>query len=222
MLLKKDLHGSPPHKHLLPAPWLHEVIPILHLTRPVNSLGPPVSWGLGASSLTNPRCDSPLLYMCWEPHISWFMLSVWWSSVWEIARVQVNRDCRAPFRVVPSLASFTLSLIQAQDQQLPSRGWVQISASDSAACCIFQRAVMIGPFLWAIYSFSNSVRPWDLPLSWIPLWACHWTSFSSGFSPFIPAVLSDRNNFGSEFWLWDSFGEILVEYVFSRHIKLCW
>jgi hypothetical protein len=43
---------------------------------------------------------------------------------------------------------------------------------------------MIGPILWALHSLSNSVRPWDLPLSWIPLWACRWTFFSSGSSPF--------------------------------------
>jgi hypothetical protein len=43
---------------------------------------------------------------------------------------------------------------------------------------------MIGPFLWALRSFSNNVRPRSLPLSWIPLWACHWTFFSSGSSSF--------------------------------------
>jgi hypothetical protein len=54
----------------------------------------------------------------------------------------------------------------------------------SAACWVFQREVMIGPFLCVFHSLSNSVRPWNLPLSWIPLWACHWTFFPSGSSPF--------------------------------------
>ena len=45
-------------------------------------------------------------------------------------------------------------------------------------------SVMIVLFLWVLHSFSNSVRPWGLPLSWIPLWACHWTLFSLGSSPF--------------------------------------
>jgi hypothetical protein len=45
-------------------------IPHPHPTRTLNSLGPPVSWGLGASSLTEPRPGSILLYMCWGPHIS--------------------------------------------------------------------------------------------------------------------------------------------------------
>jgi hypothetical protein len=62
-------------------------------TRPLNTLGPPVSWGLGVSSLTEPWPSSPLLYMYWGPHISWCMLPHWGSNVWEISRVQVNWDC---------------------------------------------------------------------------------------------------------------------------------
>jgi hypothetical protein len=54
----------------------------------------------------------------------------------------------------------------------------------SAPCCVFQRAVMIAPFWWALHSLSNSVRPRDLSLSWIPLWGCHWAFFSSVSSPF--------------------------------------
>jgi hypothetical protein len=29
----------------------------------------------------------------WGPHISWYMLSAWWSSVWEISGVQIDWDC---------------------------------------------------------------------------------------------------------------------------------
>jgi hypothetical protein len=43
---------------------------------------------------------------------------------------------------------------------------------------------MIGPFLWVLHSLSNTIRPWGVPLSWIPLWACLWTDFSSGSSSF--------------------------------------
>jgi hypothetical protein len=50
--------------------------PLPHPTWPLNSLGPPVSWGLGASSLSEHRPGSPLLYVCWGPHISWRMLSL--------------------------------------------------------------------------------------------------------------------------------------------------
>jgi hypothetical protein len=72
----------------------------IHPTRPLTSLGPPVSWGLGSFSLTEPRPVSPLLNMCWGPHISWCTLPGWWSSVWEISRVQVNGDCWSSYRVV--------------------------------------------------------------------------------------------------------------------------
>jgi hypothetical protein len=34
------------------------------------------------------RPGSPLLYVCWGPHISWCMLPAWWSSV--------LRDLRGP------------------------------------------------------------------------------------------------------------------------------
>jgi hypothetical protein len=63
-------------------------------------------------------------------------------------------------------------------------GYKYLHLTLSAACWVFRRAVMIGPFLWELHSLRNSVRPWVLPFSWIPLWSCHWTSFSSGFSPF--------------------------------------
>jgi hypothetical protein len=43
---------------------------------------------------------------------------------------------------------------------------------------------MLGPFLLVLHGLSKSVRPWGFPLSWIPLWACWWTFFSSGYSPF--------------------------------------
>jgi hypothetical protein len=123
--------------------------------------------------------------MCWRPHISWCMLSVWWSSVWEISGVQINWDCWSFYRIAllsffqPSLNSTTgvssfCSLI----------GCKYLHLTLSAACWVFQRAVMVGPFLWVLHSLSDSVRSWGLPLSWIPLWACHWTFFSSGSSPF--------------------------------------
>jgi hypothetical protein len=45
-----------------PSPHLREDVPTQHLTRPLNSLGPPISWGLGASSL-NPN-PAILCYIC--------------------------------------------------------------------------------------------------------------------------------------------------------------
>ena len=66
----------------------------------------------------------------------------------------------------------------------PLFGCKYLHVTLSAACLVFQSAVMLGPFLRALHSLSNSVKPWDLPLSWILLWACHWNVFSSGSSPF--------------------------------------
>ena len=37
--------------------------------------------GLGIFYLIEPRPRSSLLYMCVGPHISWYMLPAWWSSV---------------------------------------------------------------------------------------------------------------------------------------------
>jgi hypothetical protein len=65
-----------------------------HPTWPLNSLGSPVSWGLGTSSLNEHRPGIPLLYVCWGPHIIWCMLYVWWSSVWKISGV-----CRFGVRI---------------------------------------------------------------------------------------------------------------------------
>ena len=63
LCLQEDVPIPPPHTHT-------------H-TWPLNSLGPPVAWGLSVSSLIEHRPGSPLLYMCWGPHISWCMLPVW-------------------------------------------------------------------------------------------------------------------------------------------------
>jgi hypothetical protein len=80
--------------------------PTPYPTKPLNCMGPPVSWGLGASSLTEPRPGSPLLYMCSGPHISWCMLPGWFSTVWEISGVQVNWDCGSSYGVAHLLSLF--------------------------------------------------------------------------------------------------------------------
>jgi hypothetical protein len=33
------------------------------------------------TSLNEHRPRSPLLYVCWWPHVSWHILFIWWSSV---------------------------------------------------------------------------------------------------------------------------------------------
>ena len=62
----------------------------------------------------NARKQSPLLYVCWGPHISWCMLPVWWSSVWEISGVQTNWDCWYSYRITLLLSFFQPSLIPQQ------------------------------------------------------------------------------------------------------------
>jgi hypothetical protein len=74
--------------YLLSTPCLLVDASSPHPTWPLNSLGPPVSGGLGVSSLNDHILGSPLLYVCWGSHISWCMLSVWWFSV--------LRDLRGP------------------------------------------------------------------------------------------------------------------------------
>jgi hypothetical protein len=161
------------------------MFPSPHPTRPLNFLGPAFSGELGASSLIEPRPSSPQLYMCWGPHISWCTLG-WWSSIWEISGVQVNWDCWSSYRVTLLLSFFQLlpNSTTGVSSFCPLVRCKYLHLTLSAACWVFRSAVMLGPFLWALHSLSNSVRPWDLPLSWISLWACGWTFFSSGSSPF--------------------------------------
>jgi hypothetical protein len=108
--LQVDPHPIPP-----PHPLSQCECPHLHPTWLLNILSPPVSWGLGASSLDESRHGHPLLYVCWEPHISWCMLSDWWSSVWEISGVQISWDCWSSYRVALLFSFFQPSLIQQQE-----------------------------------------------------------------------------------------------------------
>jgi hypothetical protein len=98
----------------------------------LNSLGPPVSRELGASSLTKHRPSSPVLYTCQGPHINWCMLPGWWSSVWEISGVQVNWDCWSSYRVTLLLTFFQLFPNSTTGVcSFCPFGLVQISTSDS-------------------------------------------------------------------------------------------
>ena len=91
-----------------PNPHLQEDVPTPPPTRSPHSLRPPVSWGLGASSLTESKPRSPLLYTCCGPHISWYMLTCWWLRVWEISGVQVSWDCWSCYKVTLLLNFFQL------------------------------------------------------------------------------------------------------------------
>jgi hypothetical protein len=154
-------------------------------TWPLNSLGPPVSWGWGASSLIEHRPGCPLLNMCLGSHIIWYLLPVWQSSIWKISGVQTDWDCCSSYRVV------LLSLFQPFPNSTTGFssfsllvGCKYLHLTLSAVCWVFWSVVMLHLFLWALHSLSNSVRPWGFPLSWILIWPCHWIFFSLGSSPF--------------------------------------
>ena len=136
----------PPHPHLhkdVPTPSTQPI-------RPLSSLGPPFSWGLGTCSLNEHRPGNPLLYMCWRPHISWYMLPAWWSSVWEISWVQVNWDCWSSYTIALLLSFFQLfpNSTTGFSSFSPLVGCKYLHLTLPAAFWVFQRAIMIGPFLW--------------------------------------------------------------------------
>ena len=86
----------------------------------LKSLGPSVSWGLGAPSLNEHRPGSPLLYVCWGPPISWCMLlggpvfeRSWGSRLIETA----GSPTGLPF------SSASLSLLYQQQRSAASVHW---------------------------------------------------------------------------------------------------
>jgi len=120
----------------------------IHPARPLNFQGPLVSWGLGTSSLTEPRPGSHLLYMCWGPHLSWCMLPGWWSSVWEISGVQVSWDCWSSYRVALLLIFFQIfpNSTRGVSSFCSLVECTYLHLTLSVACWGFERAVMIGLF----------------------------------------------------------------------------
>jgi hypothetical protein len=139
-------HSIPPPPHLQ-----EDVLtpPHPHPIKPPHFLGPQVFWGLGASSPTESRPSSPLLYMCWGPHISWCLLPGWWLSVWEISGVQVSWDCWFSYRVTLLVSFFQLfpNSTTGIPGFCPLVGCKYLHLTLSAACWPFGGAVMLGFFL---------------------------------------------------------------------------
>jgi hypothetical protein len=115
-------------------------VPNTHSTWPLNSLGPPVSWGLGASSLNEHRPGSPLLYVCWGAYFSWCTLTFWWSNVWETSGSRLIETSGSPKGSPSSSASFSLSLIQQQGSAA-SVYWL------GANICIWLFQLLVGSFI---------------------------------------------------------------------------
>lgn len=127
---------------LLHIPWL----PLPHLrpvtmrmsppSRALNSLGPLVSWGLGASSLTDPR---PLPYMCWRTsyqlvYAAWLVvkcLRSLGSRLTETADTATGWPC--------STASSRFSLIEPQGSEA-SAHWL------GANICIWLFQLLVESF----------------------------------------------------------------------------
>jgi len=142
--------------------------------------------------------------MCWTLHLSWCMLLGWWSRVWEISRVQVNWNCWSSCRVFLLLSILQLfpNLSRGISSFCSLVGCTYLHPNILAAFWVFWRVVVIDFLLWAPHSLSN-VRSSDLPLSWIPLCPVLYLLFLRLFSIYILAFLSDRKNYGTEFWLCD-------------------
>jgi hypothetical protein len=121
--------------------------------------------------------------MCWDL-ISGGVCSFWPSSVWEISGSRLKLLVLLQDHPSSQLLSAFPNLTTGISSFCALAGCKYLHLTLSAACWAFRRAVMLGPFLCVFHSLSNSVRPWDLPLSWIPLCACLWTFFSSGSFPF--------------------------------------
>jgi hypothetical protein len=120
---------SPPHS-------LHVDVPTHYPTSSLNSLGPLVSWGLGASSLNEHRPSSSLLYVCWGTHISW------WYAAWLVGQCLRDLGCPHWLRLLVFLQDHhSLQLLLAFPDSTtgvncfcPLIGWKYLHLILSASC----------------------------------------------------------------------------------------
>ena len=150
--------------------------------------------------------------MCWGSHISWCMLPGWWLSIWEISGVQVSWDCWSSYRVSLVLSFFHLSLIQPQMSPtsvhcLGVNIWIWVFHL-LVVSVSHDRPLFVSP-----HNICSTVRPWGLSLSCISISTCHWTSFSSGLSPFL--FLLDGKN------ILNYIKTITVDILKNIFVKLC-
>jgi hypothetical protein len=108
---------------------------------------------------------------------------------------------------LPSVsASSTFSLVQPLGSAAFVH-WLGVNICIQVSCLLglwVWGAIMMVPLFWALNSFSNSVRPWNFPLSWILLWDTSWLSFPSGSSPFVSLHFFQTGTImGQDFWLWN-------------------
>jgi hypothetical protein len=133
--------------------------PTPHPIWPLNSLGPPVSWGLGASSLNEHR-PKGLYCMCIGGLILACVCCLFGGPVLErslgsrLGLLVLLQD-----RLSPQLLSASPNSTTGLSCFCPLVGYKYQHLTLSAALWLFQRAVMLGPFF---ESFIASVIVWGL------------------------------------------------------------
>ena len=123
---------------LSPSPGGYPNLSTPHRIRSPYSIGFPVSWGLGASSLTGSILGSPLLHVLVGAHIRWYMLPGWWATVWAITRIQVSWHCWSSYRVSLLLSFFQLfpNSTTGVPGFCPLNGCKYLHLTFSAACWV--------------------------------------------------------------------------------------
>jgi hypothetical protein len=172
-------------------------IPTPHSTWPLNSLGPPFSWGLGgASSLNEHRPGSPLLYVWRGPHISWYMLS---------ERPRGSRLMRLLLVLLqghpsPQLLSDIPNSTTGVSCFCPLVVCKYLHLTLSAACWVFQRIVLIDPF------FEHSIASVIVSgLGTSPRAGSHFGPLCGPSFPQAPLHFHPCNSFRQEqLWVWDA------------------
>jgi hypothetical protein len=129
-----------PTSHTFPlSPCLHVNVPTPYPTWPLNSLEPPVSWGLGASSLNEHRPGNPLL-MCVRGLILAGVCCLFGGLVFERSQGSTLIETAGrPTGSHFSSASFSLSLIQQQGSAA-SVHWL------GANICIWLFQLLVGSY----------------------------------------------------------------------------
>jgi hypothetical protein len=124
---------STSHTSSLPLCLLVDV-PTLQPLWPLNSLGPPVSWELGASFLNEYRPRSTRLHVCWGG-----LMSAGVYCLLGGPEVQINWECWSSYRITLLLSFFQPSLIQQQGSAA-SVHWM------GANICIWLFQLLVGSF----------------------------------------------------------------------------
>jgi hypothetical protein len=112
---------TPVHLRTIPDPITHPLTPVsMKISSPPpnkNSQGPPISWGLSASYLTETRSSSSLLFMCGGLKSAgvWLVVHLVGGPVFEKSHGSRLIETAGPQTGLPSYsASYSLSLIQSQ------------------------------------------------------------------------------------------------------------